>query len=99
MEIKTLKKRVEHCLQEYPKTRDCDVTLTIQVWREFYRERIETNCVRFDQLFFLPSQDSIKRVRAKLQNNDMKYPPTTWEVAKKRQMNEDKWREAMVLNN
>lgn len=100
-EIKTLKGKVEYCLRKYPETRNSDTKLTIKIWKEFYGEYInESPDSRFgylnlDNLGELPNYAGIKRIRAKFQNDQEKYLPTSWEVAKQRQFEEDEWRVAM----
>lgn len=39
----------------------------------------------------LPREDNIKRVRAKIQNEEHKYLPTTEEVRKQRKISEEEW--------
>lgn len=100
-EIKTLKKKVEYCLKNYPQTRNSDIELTLRVWKQFYGQYIEFTdhskwgYLNLDKLGELPRQSAVKRVRAKFQNEDKKYIPTSWEVAKQRQFEEDEWRVAM----
>jgi len=103
-EIKTLKHQVEHCLKEFPYTRNSDIDLTIKLWRLFYADHIiydpfvanmDDDKIYLKSLFKLPSQEAIKRVRAYWQNTKKMYPPSNWEIAKKRNMLEDDWRVAM----
>ena len=79
-EIKTLKARVEYCLQEYPESRNSDIHLTIHVWQVFYAEYLRDTSGGFGldsiylaNLFKIPSQDNIKRIRAMFQNKKRKY--------------------------
>ena len=44
-------------------------------------------------LYKLPSQDGIKRIRAKIQNDHKEYLPTDKAVAIKRGMDETEWRQ------
>ena len=89
--IKTLKKQVEMVLKSYPETRNSDIALTIRVWKMFYDVRDQ---IFLNQLYDLPNQDNVKRVRAKF-NSEGKYYPTSLEVAKKRKLNEVIWRREM----
>jgi len=84
---------VEEVLKEFPETRNCDISLSIQVWRKFYGFR--GLVIRADDLYIWPSQASIQRWRATIQNEDKKYLPTVWAVAKRRKMNEREWKEAL----
>lgn len=98
-QIKTLKKQVEHCLRQYPLTRNSDITLTIQIWRVFYPRHIYTgvgtdDMVKLGDLYHLPREDNVKRARAYIQNERKMYLPTDLKVALKRGILEDEWRVA-----
>lgn len=100
MATKTLTRQVEHCLKHFPETRNSDLTLLHQIWREYYPQRIKVGQsgkegVWLSDMFDLPREDAVKRIRAKFQNDFGKYLPTSWEVAKQRKINEQKWRLAM----
>lgn len=97
------KGQIEYFLRNEPATRDSDTLLTIKVWRKFYPENLNgfsadilnyNDRGAFEHLRELPSQDNIKRIRAAF-NAEGKYYPTSWEVAKKRGILEDKWRFAL----
>jgi hypothetical protein len=99
MELRTLKKQVELALDNFPGTRNSDVELTLKVWEAFYPEKIwqfevakGRKFIEMKSLFDLPREDNIKRIRAKIQNEEGRYLPTSWEVARKRGIEEDKWR-------
>lgn len=98
-DIKTLKGQVEYCLRAYPETRNSDITLTIQIWREFYPERMrklgERMAVELKDLYDLPREDNVKRARAYFQNDKKLYLPTELSIAKRRGILEDEWRVAM----
>jgi len=101
--LKTVTKKVEYCLREFDETRNSDIELTIRLWKEFYPKYIKTGKngeegIWLKDLFDLPREEHIRRIRAKIQNDLGKYIPTSWEVAKAREFNEDKWREAMGRN-
>lgn len=98
VQIQTLKTKVEIVLEKFPETRNDDVALTIKVWRVFHKEKLNFEYVKLSDLFALPREDTIKRVRAQIQNKDKRFLPTVWEVAKKRQINEETWRNAMGQN-
>lgn len=97
--IKTLKGRVEYVLKMYPATRDSDKELTIQLWKEYYPNRVSEvggkEYIQLIDILDLPSQDAVKRVRAVVQNVDGRYLPSTWEIAKKRNQNESVWKKAL----
>lgn len=48
--------------------------------------------VRLQDIMALPREDNIKRLRAKIQNEEHKYLPTTLEIAMKRRIEESVWR-------
>ena len=95
--IKKLKDKVEYCLKNYPETRNSDITLTIKIWRVFHSDKLfnEGKCIYIDNLFELPREDNIKRIRAKIQNDDGEYLPTVWEIAKRRSILREVWEKAM----
>lgn len=89
---KTLESKVEYVLQNYPNTRNSDIELTIKIW-EVYHNVHESILVR--DLFSLPREDNIKRIRARLQNDQHKYLPTSEAIARKRKMNIQAWRQRL----
>lgn len=99
-QVLTVREMVEHILEVEPDTRDSDVRLMIAVWKKYYPEKIHIGLngrvmVWVADLYHLPREDRIKRVRALVQNVDKKFPPTTWEVAEFRGWAEDEWKLAM----
>ena len=103
MSIKMLKDKVEHCLEKYPDTRNSDIALTIAVWHEYYNNNILNIdgelLVKLKDLYELPREDNIKRIRAKFQNEKKQYLPTDPIVRKKRRILEDEWRSNLGYNN
>lgn len=98
--IKRLNEKVEYCLEYYPETRNSDIELTTRIWKEFHKSYLfdlgsKELYVKVKDLFELPREDNIKRVRAKIQNDDKKWLPTDWKIAKKRGILEGEWRQAM----
>jgi hypothetical protein len=96
-----LQGQVESCLRRFPKTRNSDVELTIRIWKEYFSQRIierekdGKEYVAIRDLFDLPREDNVKRIRAKFQNDFGRYLPTSLEVVKQRRINEGEWREYM----
>jgi hypothetical protein len=88
----TIKRMVEHCLEHYPKTRDSDITLMIQVWKSFHNVGDTISVV---MLYDLPREDHIKRWRAKIQNEENRFLPSSWEIAKKRNIERAEWERAL----
>lgn len=48
--------------------------------------------VKLTDVLFLPREDNIKRIRAKIQNEEHRYLPTTPEIRAKRKISESEWR-------
>ena len=88
--ITKLRKKVEYCLENFPATRNSDVTLTISIWRQFHRVN---GAINVSQLYDLPREDNVKRLRAEIQNVEGRFLPTSLEVAKKRRIKEETWLE------
>lgn len=97
-----LKKKIEMCLNKYPEARNSDITLTEKVWWEFHHSKIKEidgeSYVKIKDLYDLPREDNIKRLRAKL-NSEGKYMPTSPEVLKRRRLLEQQWHEEMSPSN
>jgi len=91
-EIKTMMEKVEYCLRNFPQTRNSDTYLTWKVWREFYGIDNEVSWNRYRDM---PSQDDIKRARARIQNTLKQYPPTVKCIALHRRWNEQVWLKAL----
>lgn len=100
--LKVMKGQIEQMLSEYPETRNSDLRLTQAVWWRFYNQYIEIiegkYYISLPNLFNVPSQDDIKRIRAKIQNDEHKYLPTNWEVAKLRHWKEEEYRKFLGYN-
>jgi hypothetical protein len=94
-----LKTQILFMLEHFPETRDCDIELTRSIWKEYYKHLLnwdEEKClflVQLNRLDLLPREDNVKRIRAKIQNEEHRYLPRTPEVRKKRGITEDEWRE------
>lgn len=95
--MKTLNDQVRYCLQHYPDTRNSDITLTMHIWKEFYKDKLTVVdgvlAIRLRDLFDLPREDNVKRVRAHIQNDLHEFVPTNWEVAKQRKMLQHEWKQ------
>jgi hypothetical protein len=100
--LKNLKTEVEHCLREIPDTRNSDIKLTNAVWVTFYQGRLRQVdghwTVRLVDIYDLPHEDNVKRIRAKIQNEKKLYLPTSETVRKQRKINEEDWRKSLGYN-
>lgn len=113
--INLLKNQVGEILRECPETRNSDITLMIKIWVRFYTPYIfgegseRGSSVRLKDLYELPREDNIKRIRAKFQEEALKrindgkergdeqfYLPTDPKVAKQRQINRAIWEKALA---
>jgi len=96
MQIK-LTEKVERVLRQFPETRNSDALLTIQIWKTYNDSQLITwkdwisKYIKLETVLDLPREDTVKRVRAKLQNEKGLYLPTSIEVRKKRRINEESW--------
>lgn len=96
-----LKDQVEIILSDYPKTRDSDVTLVIELWKKFYSAHIKKASngefgVYLSSLYTLPTHESIKRIRALIQNDENRFLPTEFKIRKQRRILEDKWKQWLL---
>lgn len=100
MRINKLKQEILFILSEYPESRNSDIRLTNLIWWKFYNSKVFQNetgdyCIRLKDLYSVPREDNVKRIRAKIQNEEQRFLPTEWKVAKQRKINEESWRRAM----
>jgi hypothetical protein len=96
MSLRTLDAQVRYCLEKFPATRNSDITLTQQLWMTFHKGVLLFSeqygyCAQLTKLFDLPREDNVKRVRAKIQNTEFLFLPTSLGVAKKRGWHEEDW--------
>lgn len=95
-----LVRQILKVLEEVPESRNSDITLTIEIWTRYYSEHLVQGktgryAVILEELFNIPREDIIKRLRAKIQNDELKFLPTSLAVAKQRKINEEVWRKYM----
>lgn len=106
MNFTTLKEQVENILRDIPDARNSDITLTIELWKRYYPNMVITNGVEdwgieLKNLYELPREGVIGRVRRMIQSDkkrtvEMRYLPTSLEVARQRHINEELWHQAMA---
>jgi len=102
--MNNLKQKILWILSEDEQSRNSDIRLTQMIWYKFHNSKLVklddgTQAVRLRDLFDLPREDNIKRIRAKIQNEEGKFLPTSAEVRKQRKINEWKWRDQMSPSN
>lgn len=91
-----LESQIRVVLSEDKKSRNSDIRLTQMIWWKYYRNKIkmvdDKPYINMNDLFELPREDNIKRIRAKIQNDEKMYLPTDPAIARKRGWAEDEWR-------
>ena len=96
-----IKEQVEKILETLPITRNDDLKLTAAVWGKYYPQCIiwvqGEPAIKLRNLKSVPTQDVIKRIRAKIQNEEHRFLPTTLEVARRRKWSEQEWRRWLAL--
>lgn len=99
-----LKKQVEYIMRKFPETRNSDILLMIELWKEYHPSYIKKGSsgelgIWLVDLYKLPTQESIKRVRAIIQNVEGRMLPTSQKVRKVRKIKEAEWLEYVRKNN
>lgn len=89
--LKTLTDRVEFILLNYEKARNDDMYLTIALWKNFYPQIVNEDFVLLGQMWELPRESAITRLRANIQNTRGLYLPTDKTIRKKRRIMEEEW--------
>jgi len=88
--------RVQSILGMFPETRNSDIKLTQKLWSYYFPQFMVNNpngeMIFIRDLFELPSQDDIKRIRAKIQNEQRRYLPTDIKIMIKRAKNSKEWK-------
>lgn len=95
-----LKNQVYHILSHFPEARNSDIRLTIELWKHYYQNYIIQNTsygqdnplIAIKDLFELPREDNIKRIRAQIQNVDREFLPTNITIFIERARQSDEWR-------
>lgn len=90
-----LRKRVEHILEKFPKTRDDDSLLILTFYEEYYYLTQTFTREKFLAVLGDAAPDDIVRLRRHFQNKEYKYLPSSEEIMRKRRMNIDKCREVL----
>ena len=94
-----LKNKVESVLRDVPATRNSDRLLSVRLWKKYYPGAFteDKKYIKVDALRYLPTQASIQRIRAMIQHDEGKYPPTCSSIAYARNMSRKSW-ESVVKN-
>lgn len=99
--IITLKSQVEIILKNSPESRNSDITLMIELWKRFYpkcmiEDEYMKTSIYLNDLYNLPREDGISRIRRHFQNDRLLYLPTKLEVVVQRKINQEVWRKTMT---
>jgi len=88
------------CLSQVPATRNSDIALMIEIINRFFPQRVihgkNGDGIYLRDLYDLPREDNIKRLRAHIQNVQGLHLPTEWKIAKKRKIKEEIWKKYML---
>ncbi len=94
--MNNLTKQVLEILEKYPETRNSDIALTMQVWKTYYPKVLfitgSNEAILLKDLFVLPREDHIKRIRAVIQNEEHRFLPTDINVLIERAKISKEWR-------
>jgi len=95
--LKDLKAKVELALKENPETRNCDVLLTQTLikayYPQYYYQKESGEVWINEKALILIREDSVKRQRAIIQNDENKYLPDDENVRIRRKINQERWLE------
>ena len=95
-ELRKTKDQVLYLLEKYPRTRDNDFYLTLLWLKIFGGLNDYIQFVPYNVIMGLSgSLESIRRVRAKIQNEHGLFPPTDPEIRRKRQSKARSYRKAI----
>lgn len=94
--LQTVAEQIRYVLMHNLPARDDDLILTMFIWKIFYPRLVFSDdegnpYVKFKDLGSLPREDHVKRIRAKIQNEEGIFLPTNIEVARKRRIAENTW--------
>lgn len=98
--IDNLKKMVEAFLRDYEDLRNCDVKLQMALLKHkfphAFKQSVDGN--EYVAIWALSriTQDNVKRIRAKIQNEDGLYLPSDPEVRKHRKIKEEQWNQWLI---
>ena len=87
-QLNTMEERVAWLLNNFPKTRDSDITLQIRFWQNFESDRFEGGDISVSDYYRLAKLTSLTRARATIQNK-LKLFQASEEVKKRRKQLEE----------
>jgi hypothetical protein len=89
-ESRNMTQKVAHILNQFPKARDSDKTLTIKLLQTFYPDYVKDGKICLEDLYTLPKFYDMQRARAKIQNEYglFQASPAIKEFRRKHQLSE-----------
>lgn len=93
--------KVEHCLKNFPETRNSDVELTLKIVERFHCSHIANFTGKRwvdEEALKNIREDHVKRLRARFNERGM-YLPTEEKILKQRKLLEKKWHFEMSPSN
>lgn len=94
MRINFLEEKVRHVLEKYPDTRNDDVQLTFFIIHEYMPDQMQ----QIDGQWWVSTEalkrireDNVKRIRARIQNEEHEFLPTVESVRNQRKIREEEW--------
>lgn len=92
-----LKSMVYRVLERVEETRDSDITLMIRICEIYYPSKVRHDKsgeaeIFLKDLYELPREDNIKRIRAFFQNEQNLFLPKSEIVRKNRGISEERWK-------
>ena len=89
-----LRQKVKTILKDKRFTRNCDIALSIELWKKYYHSYVKNGNIKLENLHHVPTIKDIARHRAVIQNKIGLYPPTSLEIAKNRNIKRFYWQHA-----
>ena len=94
--LKNLRFNILKVLAEDLDSRNSDIHLTLKLWLELHKDKIFSGpegrpAICLKDILRCVREDHVKRLRAKIQNEEHRFLPTTFEVRKQRKINEQEW--------
>jgi hypothetical protein len=96
MSKQDLTSQIRKILTDFPESRNSDIRLLIELWRRYYPSMIHEDpylgmVIKVSDLFELPREDAIKRIRAGIQNREREFLPTDINVFIGRVRQSEEW--------
>ena len=94
-----LEHKIIYCLKFFPYTRNSDMDLTVEIWKNFEESNLKIidgdYYLKLSNLKEVSREDNIKRIRAKIQNEERLFLPTDISILIERARLSKAWRELL----